>query len=686
MAEETDRQHQRGHPQGHEHRHPHNGEDKGHHAHMVADFRRRFWVSVAATAPVLALSPMIQSFLNVTFSFAGDKYILLAFSSFIYFYGGWPFLNGLVDEVKEARPGMMTLIAVAITVAYGYSDLVVFGLEGRVFFWELATLIDVMLLGHWIEMKSVMGASMALEKLAKLMPKEAHRLQDDGSTKDVALNALGRGDKILVKPGEKVPVDGTITDGESDLDESMITGESKPVGKGPGDSVIGGSVNGTGSLTVEVAKTGQESYLSQVVEMVRKAGEGKSRAQGLADKAAFWLTIIAITVGLITLATWLLLGKEFVFALERMVTVMVITCPHALGLAVPLVIATITALSARNGLLIRNRTAFEAARRVHVIVFDKTGTLTKGEFGVSNVVSLGDWSEDRLLANAAGVEQHSEHTIGRGIVKRAQEKQLKPAEAKDFESLPGKGAKATVGGTKVFVGSQGILEAAGVEGGDAAKRVDEIASQGETTVLVAADGKVQGLIGLADVIREESHEAIARLRRAGLEIAMITGDNEATARYVANELGLDNYFAEVLPDKKSEKIEQLQRDGNKVAMVGDGVNDAPALAQADVGIAIGAGTDVAIETADVVLVENDPRDVADVISLSRIANRKMKQNLVWATGYNVAAIPLAAGVLYGVGIVLPPAGGALIMSLSTVIVAINARLIKYSKQQETSYD
>ncbi len=665
---------------GHQEHKGHGGHME-HHAHMVEDFRKRFWISLGATVPVLALSPMIQSLLNISFTFPGDKYLLFAVSSFIYFYGGWPFLTGLVDELKKAKPGMMTLIALAVTVAYVYSSIVVFGVSGRVFFWELATLIDIMLLGHWIEMKSVMGASRALEELAKLMPKEAHLMQDDGSTKDVPLDELNKGDKVLVKPGEKIPVDGNITDGESEIDESMITGESKPVSKQQSDSVIGGSVNGTGSLTVEVTKTGEDSYLSQVVNLVREAGESKSRAQGLADKAAFWLTVIAITVGLVTLTAWLVLGKEFVFALERMVTVMVITCPHALGLAVPLVVSMITALSARNGLLIRNRTSFESARKLDVVVFDKTGTLTKGEFGVSDVVSFGNWDEDELLTKAACIEQNSEHTIARGIVKKAKEKGLNVDQAKNFDSIPGKGAKARVQGSEIYIGNKGILEPAGAKGGDAMDKVDQMAGQGKTIVLVAADKKVQGLIALSDIIRDESREAIKSLNELGLEVSMITGDNEATAKYVADELGLDSHFAEVLPDKKSEKIKQLQQEGKKVAMVGDGVNDAPALAKADVGIAIGAGTDVAVETADVVLVENDPRDVTDIVSLSQITNRKMKQNLAWATGYNVIAIPLAAGVLYRIGVVLPPAGGALVMSLSTVIVAINARLISYKKEK-----
>ncbi len=646
-----------------------------HHAHMVEDFKRRFWTSLIATLPVLFLSPMIQSFFGYSVSFPGDAYVLLLISSFIFFYGGWPFLAGLLEEIRKKQPGMMTLIGVAISVAYFYSASVVLGIKGKFFFWELVTLVDIMLLGHWIEMRSVMGASRALEELAKLMPSEAHLIADDGSLKEVKIENLKKGHRVLVKPGEKIPVDGTNIEGESEVNEAMLTGESRPVEKKPGDRVIGGSVNGNGSLGVEVTRTGKDSYLSQVIELVRQAGESKSRAQDIANKAAFWLTLIAITVGTATLIGWLVFGKEFVFALERMVTVMVITCPHALGLAIPLVIAVITGLSAKNGLLIRNRTQFEEAQKLDTVVFDKTGTLTKGEFGVTDVISLGDWSEEELLRKVASIESDSEHTIARGIVKKAKEKGLKIAGAKDFVAIPGKGARANVDGEELYVGNKGILEITKTETGAAEK----IAAQGKTIVFAAAKGKVQGIIALADIIRDESREAVRKLKDIGLEVSMITGDNRATAKYVADELKLDSFFAEVLPDKKSEKIKELQAKGKKVAMVGDGVNDAPALAQADVGIAIGAGTDVAMETADVVLVESDPRSVVDILALSKITRRKMLQNLVWATGYNVIAIPLAAGVLYNYGILLPPAAGAVVMSLSTVIVAINARLIFYKK-------
>jgi len=661
---------------------PHEGGHAAHHAHRVEDFRRRFWISLVATAPILVLSPMIQHLLGFSATFPGDLWILFVLSSFVFFYGGLPFLKGLGSELKDRLPGMMTLISLAITVAYVYSSLVVFGLGGEVFFWELATLIDIMLLGHWIEMRSVMGASRALEELAKLMPSEAHRIDEDGTVVDVSLDRLRQGQRVLVRPGEKVPADGHILEGDSEIDESMITGESTPVARGPGGSVIGGSVNGTGALTVEVNKTGEDSYLSQVVKLVEEAGASKSRAQGLADRAAFALTLIAIAAGVATLAVWLFLGARFAFALERMVTVMVITCPHALGLAVPLVAAMVTALSARNGLLIRKRTPFENARNVDTVVFDKTGTLTRGRFGVADIISFGDWDQDELLRKAASIERNSEHTIAKGIVLEAQNRSLSLLKVGDFGSIPGKGARGTVDGQEIFIGNARILDEAKAESRQIAAQVEQIASQGKTIVLVASGGRVQGLIALADIIREQSREAVSRLKELGVRISMITGDNEATARFVAGELGLDSYFAEVLPDKKSEKIRDLQQRGGKVAMVGDGVNDAPALAQADVGIAIGAGTDVAIETADVVLVESDPRDVADVISLSRITHRKMLQNLAWATGYNVVAIPLAAGVLYRYGVVLPPAAGALVMSLSTIIVAINARLIRYGGHRE----
>ena len=642
---------------------------------MVADFRKRFWICLAATIPVLALSPMIQHFLGfgARFRFAGDSYILFILSSFIFFYGGFPFLKGLLDELKAKRPGMMTLIALAITTAYAYSAATVFGLSGEDFFWELATLIDIMLLGHWIEMRSVMGASRALEELARLMPSEAHRQAPDGTVTDVPLSDLKAGDKVLVKPGEKAPADGIVLEGETSVNESMLTGESKPVAKSAGAVVIGGSINGEGSLVVEIRKTGKDSYLSQVMELVRQAQESRSRTQDLANRAALWLTVIAISVGALTLFAWLAFaGKPFAFALERMVTVMITACPHALGLAAPLVVAVSTAISARNGLLIRDRAAFERARKIQAIIFDKTGTLTEGRFGVTNILTLdAEIDEETLVRYAAAVEAHSEHPIAKGIVS-AGPKDAPPVAG--FKALPGRGAEGLVDGRAVKVVSPGYLKEHGIEMADA--RIERLSSQGKTVIFVLVDGRLAGALALADVIRPESREAVTQLKAMGIQCMMLTGDNRLVAQWVAEELGLDDYFAEVLPKEKADKIKEVQARGLVVAMVGDGVNDAPALAQADIGIAIGAGTDVAVETADIVLVKSNPLDAVAIIGLARATYRKMVQNLAWATGYNAFAIPLAAGVLYKSGILLSPAMGAVLMSISTVIVAINARFLK----------
>jgi len=652
--------------------HDHKGKD--HHAHMVADFRERFWISLGATIPILILSPMIQAFLGFkqALGFPGDTYVLWALSSFVFLYGGWPFLKGIITELQRKQPGMMTLIAVAITTAYAYSSVVVFGLTGKIFFWELATLIDIMLLGHWIEMKSVMGASHALEELAKLMPSDAHKVMEDGSTKDVSIEELEPGDRVLIKPGEKVPVDGEVEEGESSVNEAMLTGESKPVEKRAGSEVIGGSINGEGALTTEVKKTGKDSFLSQMIELVEQAQKSKSRSQDLANRAALWLTIIALTGGIITLAVWLgLLGKNFDFALERTVTVMVITCPHALGLAVPLVVAVSTALSAKNGLLIRDRASFERGRNIQAIIFDKTGTLTKGQFGVTDTVSFSKGIDEKdLLKYAAAIETHSEHPIAKGIASSVE----KPPRVQDFKAIPGKGAQGKVDEKEVKVVSPGFLRENNISMED--ERVETFNSQGKTVVFVMIDGELKGAIALADIIREESKEAISKLKKMGIQCMMLTGDNNLVAKWVAEEIGLDEYFAEVLPKDKTEKVKEIQSRGLVVAMTGDGVNDAPALAQADVGIAIGAGTDVAVQTADIILVHSNPLDTAAILDLSRATYRKMIQNLVWATGYNAVAIPLAAGVLYSYGVLLSPAMGALLMSLSTVIVAINARFLK----------
>ena len=656
--------------------HPHNDHhEASHHADMVAEFRRRFWVSLALTVPVLATSQMLADLLGLgrVLVFAGDRYVELAFASAVYFYGGWPFLTGLVDELRKRLPGMMTLIALAITVAYAYSALVVFGLPGSVFFWETATLIDIMLLGHWIEMRSVLGASRALEQLVRLLPVEAHRLRPDGSIEEVPLEALQPGDRVLVKPGEKIPTDGHVVAGRSSVNQAMLTGESQPVEKGEGDEVIGGAVNGEGSITVEVRRIGADTYLAQVIELVRKAQETRSRTQDLANRAALWLTLIAVGGGTLTLVAWLGVGREFSFALERMVTVMVITCPHALGLAVPLVVAVSTALSARNGLLIRDRSAFERARELDAVVFDKTGTLTEGRFGVTDIVPLDGRTEQDVLRFAGALESRSEHPIAAGVVRAAAERGVSFPAPEDFAAIPGKGAQGTVDGVAVKVVSPGFLKEHALAVAD--QRVARLAEQGKTVVYVLADGRPVGAIALADIIRPESRDALARLKAMGIKPIMLTGDSAAVARWVAAELGLDDYFAEVLPDQKAAKIEEVKRRGLTVAMVGDGVNDAPALVAADVGIAIGAGTDVAIESADIVLVRSDPRDVAVIVELARATYRKMVQNLWWATGYNAVAIPLAAGVLARAGILLSPALGAVLMSASTVVVALNAQLL-----------
>lgn len=651
--------------------------EREHHAMMAADFRRRFWASLIISIPILLLSPLIQGFLGLEgkISFNGDSYVLFALSSAVFFYGGWPFLKGIVNELKERKPGMMTLIAIAISTAYVYSSAVVFGVTGSVFFWELATLIDVMLLGHWLEMRSIMAAFSALEELARLMPSEAHKVMKDGSIMKVPLNELEVGDRVLVKPAEKIPADGMVVEGESSVNEAMLTGESTPVAKQAKAKVIGGSVNGEGSITVEVQKTGKDSYLSQMTELVRQAQESKSRTQNLADRAALGLTVTSISVGLLTLGIWLgVAHREFVFALSRMVTVMVITCPHALGLAIPLVVSVSTSVSAKAGLLIKNRDGFEQARKVSAILFDKTGTLTQGKFGVTDVISLnGKMNDKEILKYAASIETHSEHPIAKGIVASVTE--TFPVEG--FRAIPGKGAEGKVNGKEVKAVSPGYLKENNIQVKDG--RIEKLSFQGKTVIYVLIDGELTGAVALADIIRPESKEAIAKLKEMGVRCMMITGDNKQVAKWVADEIGLDEYFAEVLPDKKAEKVKEVQSRGLMVAMTGDGVNDAPALAQADVGIAIGAGTDVAVATADVVLVRSNPLDVVSIIKLSRATYRKMLQNLGWATGYNVVAIPLAAGVAYSIGILLDPALGAAFMAASTIIVAINARFLRVER-------
>lgn len=644
---------------------------------MAEDFRRRFFFSLIVTLPILALSPMLQEWMGLRdrLRFPGDVYLLFLLSSVVFFYGGFPFLKGLVEELGTVRPAMMTLIGVAISVAYVYSTAVVFGLHGDPFFWELATLIDIMLLGHWIEMKSVLGASRSLEQLARLMPSEAHRLLPDGTIQDVPIGELEPGDRILVRPGEKIPADAEVLRGESSVNESMLTGESRPVPKQPGSPLIGGSINGEGSLEAEVRKTGGESYLSQVIDLVRQAQESRSRTQDLANRAASWLTLVALGGGGITFLVWMVwLRQELAFALERTVTVMVIACPHALGLAVPLVVAVSTALAAGSGLLIRNRAAFESARNIQAILFDKTGTLTEGKFGVTEVVPLTDTlPEEELLKYAASVEAQSEHPIAQGIVAKAGD----TFAVEGFKAIPGKGAEGWVNGKEVKVVSPGYLREQKIP--EPGEPVQKLFAQGKTVVFLLIDGQLQGAIALADIIRQESKEAVSALKKMGIRCMMLTGDNRQVAQWVSQEIGLDEYFAELLPHEKSAKVKEVQSRGLTVAIVGDGINDAPALAQSDVGIAIGAGTDVAIEAADIILVRSNPMDAVAILGLARATYRKMVQNLWWATGYNIVAIPLAAGVLYNLGVLLSPAMGAVLMSASTVIVAINARLLRVAR-------
>jgi Cu2+-exporting ATPase len=644
-----------------------------HHRMMIKDFRNRFYFSLVLTLPILALTPLVQNIIGIDWTFPGAGYVVFVLATILYFVGGWPFLSGLVQELKDKNPGMMTLIGMAITVAYGYSTAVTFGLPGMPFYWELATLIAIMLAGHWIEMASVVGASAALEKLARLMPSTAHKKEGD-VIQDIPSEQIQDGDFLVVKPGEKIPADGHITEGESYVDESMLTGESRPVHRKQGDKLIGGSINGDGSFTLEVEGVGENAYLSKIIQMVQSAQEAKSKTQKLSDRAAKYLTIGALTVGIVTLVTWLLVGFDVQFAITRMATVMIITCPHALGLAIPLVVSVSTAKSAQNGLLIQNRTAFEQARNINAIVFDKTGTLTEGTFTVTDVTS--QKPEKDIVQLAASLETYSEHPIGKSIVAYAKEQSIELVPVEDAKAIQGKGISGTIKGSKILVASPSHVREIGIE---VPPSDDEKAV---TRVFVLSDEKLIGSITLSDTIREQSYKAISSLQKMGITCWMLTGDNEATARAVSKELGMDGYFAEVLPDEKQSKIKELQNKGLFVAMTGDGVNDSPALAQADVGIAIGSGTDVAASTADIILVHSNPRDIVTLIRFGKVTYRKMIQNLVWATAYNLLAIPLAAGVLYSVGFVLQPEVGAILMTLSTVIVAVNARLLKIPKETE----
>lgn len=664
--------HSHGQHSGKDHHHTDDsGEDHhDHHSHMISDFWNRFIICSIVTIPVLILSEMIQHWVGIEFSFPGDQYVLAVLSTFIFVYGGYPFLKGLVEEVTDKGMGMMTLIGVAITAAWSYSVAVTFGLEGMDFYWEMATLIDIMLIGHYFEMKSVKGASRSLELLVKMMPSSAHIIRN-GSTEEVKVSELEEGDLIQVKPGEKIPVDGVITKGESQVDESMLTGESKPVNKKEEDKVIGGSINGNGSLTIEVVSIGKDSYLSKMVKLVEDAQETKSKTQNFADRAAKILTFVALGGGILTLSIWLMLGFSFVFALERMVTVMVISCPHALGLAVPLVVAISTTMSAQKGLLIQNRTAFENARLITTIIFDKTGTLTVGSHELEEVEVLDEnMDENEILRLASGVEQHSDHFIANGLVKKVKELNIKIPESEDFNYLPGKGVEGVIEGRSVKVVGPNYLKEHDIS---IESDTNDFAG---TRVYVLVEGSAVGVISFTDRIRDESADAIRELKEAGIKNLLLTGDNEKVARVVSEKLKMDGYFANVLPDEKQDKVKELQEKGEFVAMTGDGVNDAPALAQANVGIAVGSGTDVAAQTADIILVNSNPKDISHLILFGKATYNKMLQNLWWAAGYNIVAIPLAAGVLYNWGFMLSPAMGAVLMSLSTVIVAINAKLLK----------
>ena len=653
-------------PQG---KHGIEGHDK-HAGHSVNVFWNRFLVSSIVSIPILVLSHMIQTWLGFELVFPGDRYVLFTLSTFVFFYGGFPFLKGLYDEVTDNAIGMMTLIGVAITVSWAYSVAVTFGLTGMDFYWEMATLIDIMLIGHYFEMKSVTGASRALEMLVKMMPSAAHLIRN-GTAVDIEVGQLKKDDIVMVKPGEKVPVDGIVIEGTSHLDESMLTGESKPVKKEKNDNVIGGSVNSNGSLTIQVLSAGKDSYLHKVVTLVEEAQKVKSKTQHFADRAARVLTFVALGGGFLTLSVWLYLGYPFVFALERMVTVMVISCPHALGLAVPLVVAISTSIAAQKGLLIRNRTAFENARLITTIIFDKTGTLTKGTHELVEVGIIDNkYEQNELLRLASGIEQHSEHYIATGLMRKVKEIGITIPVSESFTYLPGKGLEGTVEGKDIKAVGPNYLNEQHINIQGA---IDDTA---RTVVYILVDKQPAGFFAFSDQIRDESFEAIRILKEQGIKNLLLTGDNERVAKKVSDELRMDGYIANVLPHQKLDKVAELQKQGEFVAMTGDGVNDAPALAKADVGIAVGSGTDVAAETADIILVNSNPSDIAHLILFGRATYRKMIQNLWWAAGYNIVAIPLAAGVLYNWDIMLSPAIGAILMSLSTIVVAINAKMLK----------
>lgn len=669
---------------GESHTAPPDSADHGSHVSHVgheALFRKRFWVSVLLSIPVLVFSPAVQRLLGFTIpAFFGSAWIAPLFSLIVFLYGGVPFLQMAVPELRMRLPGMMTLVSLAITVALVYSMATLIIPQTEPFFWELVTLIDIMLLGHWLEMRSVRQASGALDTLAGLLPDTAERLLPDGSSETVLVSLLQDGDLLLVRPGTSIPADGVVVEGESDVNEAMITGESLPTSKAPGAQVIAGTINATGSLRVRVTATGERTALSGIMRLVEQAQQSKSPTQILADRAAGWLFYVALGTATLTAIVWIIATGMSVQVVERVATVLVIACPHALGLAVPLVVAITISLGARNGILIRDRLALEKLRDIDTIIFDKTGTLTRGEFGMVALATAEGWDQDRALGLAAAIEGDSEHTIARAIVVEAQERHLTLPSIGDFEAIVGRGVRATFEGGSVYVGGPRLLEMLKLEPQDAIARLSVQADgRGQSVVYLAQDDQIIAAFALADVIRDESRAAVRRLHAMGIEVAMLTGDSEAVAKTVAEELGIDQYFAQVLPVHKDQRVAELQGQGKRVAMVGDGVNDAPALTRADVGIAIGSGTDVAIESAGIILVRSNPLNAVDAIALSRASYRKMVQNLVWATGYNIVALPLAAGVLAPVGIILSPAVGALLMSLSTIVVALNAQLLRSTR-------
>lgn len=651
----------------------HSDHDK-HEGHKTESFLTKFWISLALTVPIFFYSEMAVMLFGIEAPrFVGSPYVFLLVGSIVFFYCGWIFLSSAYRELKARLPGMMTLIAIAVIAAYAFSVYAILSGMKHDLLFELSSLITIMLLGHWIEMRSVRGAQGALKELAKLLPDMAEVVRGN-STQVISLSELKEGDVVLVKPGSKVPADGVIAEGQSEINESVITGESKPVAKKQGDEVIAGSINGDGTLRVLVTKIGESTFLAGVMRLVADAQASKSRLQILSDQAAYYLTIVAVTAGILTFGAWIFAQAGIVFATERLVAVLVIACPHALGLAVPLVASISTTMAARNGLLIRQRLALEAARKINVVLFDKTGTLTKGEFGVDAIVANGT-GEDEVLRTAASVNTHSEHPLARAMVSEAKRRNIELLDVKNFERIPSGGAKGVLGTSEVSVGNDRLLANIQVSE-DFQSRVNTLSQQGKTVIYVMVNSTLIGGIALTDVIREESREAIRILKESGIKSAMITGDSEDVARWVAEELGLDEYFAKVLPHEKAEKVKLLQSNGNKVAMVGDGVNDAPALTQADLGVAVGAGTNVAIESAGIILMKSDPRDIPKIIKLSKLTYKKMIENLFWATGYNIIAIPLAAGILASQGILLQPWLAAVFMSVSTVIVAFNAMLLR----------